>query len=81
MGLARLDIHGCTGTSQLALKSRTLFSRAGLSVCVCGTCMLLACGLFDGCNPSISTTCVVCARPLLWELYLVSQDFFYITSF
>ena len=56
-------------------------SRAGLSVCVCGTCMLLACGLYDGCNPSISTTCVVCARPLLWELYLVSQDFFILQVF
>lgn len=66
---------------QLSTKTQVFFKNTGLSVCVCGTCMLLACGLYDGCNPSISTTCVVCARPLLWELYLVSQDFFILQVF
>ena len=58
-----------------------LCDHTGLSVCACGTCVLLECGLYVACIPGITGTCVVRARSLLWELYLVSQDKFMLRVF
>lgn len=54
-----------TLSSSVPEPKKTKLLVTGLSVCACGTCMLLECGLYVGCNKGISGTCVVCARPLL----------------
>ncbi len=43
--------------------------------------MLVECGLYVACIPGTTGTCVVRARSLLWELYLVSQDKFMLHVF